>query len=209
MKPVLVLALSALAPLFTVLPAQSRHAARPPAERSAEIQLARSAAPAAVSATARVWMWNGQRYVVADSGKSSVNCFVSRAWMPSTEPHCFDAEGSATILPILMYRIERFAGGATADTVQREVDQGIATGRFRVPQRPAVTYMMSAAQELVTDAGTAVGVWQPHLMIYYPGLTAEGTGLPGFVAGVGFVENPGKPLSALVIPLKSFVGKVP
>ena len=35
--------------------------------------------------------------------------------------------------------------------------------------------------------------------------TGEQTGLPGFVPDVGFVENPGTPLAALVVPLKTFV----
>lgn len=204
---VVLLAVSALS--LQRLHAQSHHASRPPADRAEEIQLARSAAPAAVAANARVWTWNGQRYVIADSGKTQVNCFVSRAWVPSTEPHCFDEEGSSTILPILMFRVERFAAGASAVQVDREVREGITAGKFRVPRRPAVTYMMSASQKLVSESGSAVGAWEPHLMIYFPSLTAEGVGLPGFVAGVGFVEKPGTPLSALVIPLKSFVDKTP
>jgi len=82
-------------------------------------------------------------------------------------------------------------------------------GTFKLPRRPAITYMMSAAQSLVNTEGSAVGAWQPHLMIYYPNLTSESTGLPGFVPDLGFVENPGQALSALIVPLKTFVPAPP
>ena len=68
-----------------------------------------------------------------------------------------------------------------------------------------MTYMMSAAQELVNGQGSAVGAWEPHLMIYYPNLDADAAGMAGFVPGVGFVENPKEPFSAFVIPVGSFV----
>lgn len=87
--------------------------------------------------------------------------------------------------------------------MEAEIAAGLKAGTFRLPTRPAVTYMMSGAQH--TGDGQAVGSWQPHLMIYYPDMNGKQVGLEGFVAGVGFVENPGTPFSALVIPLKAFV----
>lgn len=189
--------------------AQSRHGDRPVLPRDAEIALARSAAPPAISATARVWVWTGRNYAIADSGRTRVNCYLARHWVPSVEPHCLDEEASATILPILMRKIELYAEGKADADVEREIAAGIAAGRFRLPGRPAVTYMMSAAQELVSGEGSPVGAWQPHLMIYYPGWTGPQAGLEGFVPGVGFVENPGQPLAALVVPLKTFVPAPP
>jgi hypothetical protein len=195
-----------LAGLTTVqASAQSRHGARPALARDAEIVLARSAAPAAISGGARVWVWNGNGYVVADSGRTTVNCYVARHWVPSVEPHCLDEEASATVLPILMRKIELYAQGKNDADVEREIADGIKSGRFRLPRRPALTYMMSAAQNLVSGEGTPVGAWQPHLMIYYPEWTGKQAGLEGFVADVGFIENPGTPLAALVVPLKTFV----
>jgi hypothetical protein len=185
--------------------AQSRHGSRPVMPRGAEIALARSAAPEAISAGARVWIWSGSSYVVGDSGRTTVNCYVARPWVPSVEPHCMDEEASATILPVLMRKIELYAQGKTDAEVEREVADGIRTGRFRLPGRPALTYMMSAAQNLVSGDGSPVGAWQPHLMIYYPQWTGQQAGLSGFVADVGFIENPGTPLAALVVPLKTFV----
>ena len=185
--------------------AQSRHGARDVMPRDKELALARSAAPTAVSEKARVWVWTGRTYAIGDSGTSSVNCFVARNWVPSVEPHCMDEEASATILPIFIRKIELYAQGKSDADVERDFSERLARGEARLPSRPAVTYMMSEVQELVNGQGAAVGPWQPHLMIYYPRLTGEQTGLLGFVPGIGFVENPGTPLSALIIPLKSFV----
>jgi hypothetical protein len=204
------LTLTLLAVLFVipgVLSAQSHIGARPVMDRTAEIALARSAAPAAISATAKVWVWNGTRYEVAEQGTTGVNCYLARIWVPSVEPHCLDEEASRTILPILMRRVELYAQGRADSLVEREIAAGIRSGRFKLPTRPAVTYMMSAAQELVGGNGTAVGAWQPHLMIYYPNWNGDQAGLPGFVPDVGFIENPGTPFAAMVIPLKTFVPK--
>ena len=188
-----------------VLFGQQRTGLRPLLAREAEIALARSAAPPAVARTARIWVLTERGYVVADSGKGPINCYVGRPWVESIEPHCFDEEGSATIFPIQRRRSELYMAGKSFKEAESVIAAGIAAKRLRLPRRPAITYMMSADQSLITETGDAVGAWQPHLMIYFPNLPAEGTGLAGFVAGVGFVENPGTPFSALIIPLAHFV----
>lgn len=199
------LAFLAAFPIATSLPAQSHAGPRPAMAHDKEIPLARSAAPAEISEKATIWFWNGRNYVMGLQGSNGVNCFVSRLWVPSVEPHCLDEEGSGTILPILMRRIELYAQGKTEAEVETVIADGLKAGTFKLPRRPAVTYMMSAAQQLVTGDGQAVGAWQPHLMIYYPNWSGQQAGLPGFVSGVGFVENPDTPFSALVVPLKTFV----
>jgi hypothetical protein len=197
--------LAAALALTTTLGAQDRNGKRPVLSGAAEMALARSAAPAAVSNGARTWTWDGTKYVVGDSGRTVVNCYVGRPWAGATEPHCFDQEGSATIMPIMMRRVELYAQGMKETEVEREIAAGLLAGTFRLPQRAAVTYMMSAVQELVTEQGNAVGAWQPHLMIYMPFVTAQQLGIPGNVPDLGFVENPGKALAALIVPLKTFV----
>lgn len=191
-------------PLTTWAQTPSRHGPRPTLPRAVEMRLARSAAPREVSAGARVWLWDGSRYVVGDSGTTSVNCYVGRPWVPSVEPHCLDAEGSSTVMPVLMQRVVLYAQGKSDPEVEQEIAAGLRAGRYRLPTRPAMTYMMSAHQALVTGSGAPVGAWQPHLMVFFPDLPDRESGLPGFVQGVGFVENPKTPFSAYVIPLRSF-----
>lgn len=174
--------------------------------REREITLARSAAPAAVSDSATIYVLGELEYEVAVRGTNGNACYVSRDWLESLEPHCFDAEGAATVMAMAMHRVAKLHQGQTTAEADREVADGLASGRFRLPRRPAMSYMMSAAQRLVSDDGRAVGSWQPHLMIYYPYLTAADLGLPA--AGdlrSATVVDPGKPLANIMIVLKDFV----
>jgi hypothetical protein len=141
-----------------------------------EIALARSAAPPSVADSASVYVFADSGYVLAERGSNGAACYVSRSWPASVEPHCFDSEGAATILPMHMREVELLHGGMTPAEAEREIGAGISSGRFRLPRRPAVSYMMSAAQELISDDGKAVGRWRPHVMIYYPFLEDESGG---------------------------------
>jgi hypothetical protein len=175
-----------------------------PAER--EIALARSAAPAAISDSATVYVLTARGYEVAVRGSNGAACYVSRDWLRSLEPHCFDAEGAATILPRAMRRVELLHQGRTPAEADREIADGVASGTFRLPRRPAMSYMLSAAQQLVADDGRAVGAWQPHIMIYYPYLTAADLGLVAGASAPGlFVVDPGQPTANIVIVVRDFV----
>ena len=147
--------------------------------RAEEIALARSAAPAAVSDSATIYVLGQLEYEEAVRGTNGNACYVSRDWLESLEPHCFDAEGAATVMAMAMHRVARLHQGQSIAEADREIADGLASGRFRLPRRPAMSYMMSAAQRLVSDDGRAVGRWQPHLMIYYPYLTSADVGLGG------------------------------
>jgi hypothetical protein len=172
--------------------------------RAEEIALARSAAPPAVSDSATVWVLTDSGYVVAVRGSSGAACFVSRDWIISIEPHCFDREGAETIMPMSLLRVSLLHRGWTKANADRAIADSIASGHFRLPRRPAMSYMMSAAQRLVAPNGTPVGAWHPHLMIYYPYLTAEDVGA---VTGnpTLSVEDAGKPTANITVMLKDFV----
>lgn len=175
-------------------------------ERSFEVALARSAAPAAVSDEARVLAWNGEDFDVAAAGSNGVTCYVARSWPESLEPHCFDAEGSTTILPIHLLQMRLRCAGAADEEIDAAVAEGLRTGELRLPSRPVMSYMMSAGQRLISDDGRDVGAWQPHLMIYYPYLTEGALGLgpvPSTEAAV--VVDPGTPLSNIMVVVKEFV----
>jgi hypothetical protein len=174
--------------------------------RDREIALARSAGPASVTGGARVHVLTATGYVVADSGTTSAACYVSRSWPESLEPHCFDAEGAATILPMEMRRVELLSAGRSMNEVEREIADGLIAGKFRLPIRPAMSYMMSCAQQLISDDGRAVGKWRSHLMIYFPYLTNELIGMaagPDLTAAV--VVNPGTPEANIMIPVEEFI----
>lgn len=205
-----VYALSILSALPVTLAGQSVDAREAGPRRNLplarEVALARSAAPAAISADATVLAWKDGKYDVVEEGSNGVSCYVSRSWPESLEPHCFDREGSRTILRIHIWQVEQLAAGREKAEVAMEIDRRISSGEFSVPSRPAMSWMMSADQELISPEGVAVGAWKPHVMLFYPNLDAESLGL-GAVQGVegGVVVDPGTPLSNLMIPVEAFV----
>jgi hypothetical protein len=174
--------------------------------REREIALARSAAPASVSDSATVYVFGSEGYVVAVQGTNGVACYVGRSWPASLEPHCFDREGAATILPMEMRRVELLHRGVPYETVQREIADGLLQGRYRVPQRPAMTWMMSGGQQLIDDEGHPAGEWKPHLMIYYPYLTTAAVGLgPAPDPRQAILVGPGTPEANFMIIVGGFV----
>lgn len=184
-----------------------------PIER--EIALARSAAPSEISKDATILrLVRGSGFEVAVEGTNGVTCLVGRSWPEAIEPHCFDPEGSRTILQIHMREAELKERGWTLERIRADVAEGLRTGRFLPPSRPAVTWMMSAAQVLYNDEGRYVGAWKPHLMIYHPWLRPEDLGMSGAPPTDGpLVVDPGRPTSNLVIVMPAFVepesGKTP
>lgn len=200
----LILCLAAAAAAPTSAAAQSygggQSGPRPLLERAEEVALARSAAPTALSDSATVYVLTATGYEVAVEGTNGGACYVSRDWVHSIEPHCFDTEGARTVFPMALRRVELLHQGRTREEADREIADGLLSGQFRLPERPAVSYMLSAAQQLVAEDGRSVGAWKPHVMIYYPHWTG------GAAAGNDvMLVDAGKPTANLVIVVPSFV----
>jgi hypothetical protein len=110
------------------------------------------------------------------------------------------------VLPVELYRTEQRQKGRPDEAIEREINDRLADGRFRLPRRPALQYMLSSAQQLISDEGRKVGKWYPHLMLAVPYLTNVDLGLPEPMdMRVGMVSDVGKPWAMLVIPVRSFI----
>jgi hypothetical protein len=145
-------------------------------------------------------------YGTAIAGTNGVVCLVNRSWRDSVEPHCYDSEAAATILPIEMTRLERRQAGRSEADIEREIAAGLTSGRYRLPKRPALSYMMSSAQVLYDDSGKRVGAWRPHVMLYYPGLTNQAVGFaPTPDMRVGMVSESGGAEANLMMIMPAFV----
>jgi hypothetical protein len=166
--------------------AQSQSASRypiPPRSlgEADEIALALSAAPDEVSGKADVFVLRGSELVRARAGTNGCACMVGRDLHEgSLYPICFDQEGARTSLQREMMEVTLRAKGRTEDEVQRDVAAAYASGKLRMPAKPAMAYMMSPKQVLFSSPkaeGVRVGAWSPHLMLMTPGLTPEQLGL--------------------------------
>jgi hypothetical protein len=172
--------------------------------RAEEVALARSGAPASVSDSASIWVFTEAGYVLATRGSSGA-CYVSRSWPTSIEPHCFDDEGAETIMKIHMREVELLHKGTAIDDVDRTIGADLASGKLRLPRRPAMSYMMSAGQKLISDTGQPAGAWRPHIMIYYPYLESKDLykGAPDMAAGM--VTGSGTATSSIMFVAPDFV----
>ena len=174
--------------------------------RSQEIALARSAAPANIGDSAAIYVFTDSGFILAEQGSNGAACYVSRSWPTSIEPHCFDAEGAASIMRIHMREVELLHRGLTPDAAQRAMAPDIFSGKLRLPARPAMSWMFSAEQKLIGDTGEPAGRWRPHIMIYYPYLApmpgGDG-GAPTFLGGM--ISGAGTSQSSIIIPVSDFV----
>jgi hypothetical protein len=180
-----------------------RRALLPPAR---EIALARSAAPPAISDSATIYVLGENSWEIAMKGSNGVACHVNRSWVASLEPHCYDAEAAATILPMELRRTELLHQGRSLAEANRDIAEGLASGRFRLPRRLAMSYMMSSAQQLIGDDGQAAGNWRPHVMIFFPYLTASDLGLgTNQDSRAAILVDPGKPTANVMVVVRDFV----
>ncbi len=172
----------------------------------AEIALARSAAPQSVSGEATVLVLRGDQYAVALAGTSDVSCMVSRTYPGSLEPICYNAEAVRTIMQIEIRRVESRLAGKSTDEIEREVAYAIGSGELRLPSRPAIAYMMSSGQILISPDGNNVGSWLPHVMLYEPYITAADLGLPSQPSlDAAMVFGEGEATASIIVVVREFI----
>jgi hypothetical protein len=174
-----------------------------------EIILAQSAAPAAVARDAAVYVFGKTGYERVREGKNGFTCLVNRdSFLEGYEvlkPTCWDAEGSTTIVPQVLFIGKRKAEGATAETVRAEVAARTSAGEFHYPVGHGLAYMLNGDISRYDTAKGAVveRVFPPHLMIYAPGATREKL---GFAAGplpkdgrIPLIYSPNRNFSYIVV----------
>lgn len=171
------------------------------ADRSAEIALARSAAPPAISKDATILVLTPRGYVTAVEGSNGFVCNVERAWQSNFDdpgfwnPHlrgpvCMNAAAVRSVLPIQHRLTELALSGQSREQILARMKDAIAKKELAPPEIGAMSYMLSKEQNL----GDENGHWRPHLMFYVPGETnpaAWGAGLPSSPVFGGGQDLPG------------------
>jgi hypothetical protein len=146
------------------------------ADRDAEIALARSAAPPAISNDAAVLVLTRQGYQKAAEGKNDFVCFVDRSWLSPFDdsefwnpkkrgPTCLNGPAARSALPVTFRLTELALAGQSKEMILARMKESIAKKEFAPPEIGSMSYMMSKSQYL-SDAGAH---WRPHLMFYMPG----------------------------------------
>ena len=147
-------------------------------DRDAEIAMARSAAPEAISRDADVLVLGRRGYETAVKGKNGFVCVVDRNWTGQFEgegadkfwnprmrgPICFNPPAARSILPITIKRTELVLAGQSKAQIFESMKAWVKQGM--PPLEPgAMSYMMSKDQYL-TDGSPHN--WIAHLMFYTP-----------------------------------------
>jgi hypothetical protein len=164
-------------------------------ERDAEIALARSAAPEAISQDASVIVLTRHGYETAVEGKNGWVCWVGRSWMAMFDhpeywnpkvraAECINAPAVRSVLPYAYKRTELVLAGHSKAEVIAAIKAAIDKKELPALQPGTVSYMMSKGSYL-TDQG---GHNMPHMMFYSAGdAAAWGANLPNSpVMGVNF-----------------------
>jgi hypothetical protein len=158
------------------------------ADTSAEIALARSAAPPSISDSAEVLVLGPTGYTSAAKGTNGFVCIVERSWAAATTeadfwnpkvraPNCFNAAAARTFLPIFLLRTKLVLAGKSKAEILAATASALDKGEIPALEPSAMCYMLSKEQYL-NDRGTN---WRPHLMFFAPGGAAKtwGANLPG------------------------------
>jgi hypothetical protein len=147
--------------------------------RSAEIALAQTAAPAAISGKATVLVLTSHGYVVGKQGSNGFTCIVERGWMPpfdqkdfwSTQlraPICYNAPASRTVLQYTLRRTQLALSGLSRPQILAR----ITSMALPTPEPGSMSYMLSKQQQL----GEGAGHWYPHVMFHVPKSYGAGAG---------------------------------
>jgi hypothetical protein len=184
-------------------------------DRSAEIALAQTAAPAALARNATVLVFTAHGYEVGKQGSNGFTCLVERGWMVPFDqkdfwspklraPICYNAAASRTVLQYTLDRTKLALTGLS----RTQLYARIKAMPLPTPEPGSMSYMLSKEQRL----GEAVGShWYPHLMFHLPKSYSAGDGaswganLPGspVVFDDSHHMNP-EPEAILMVPVSKW-----
>lgn len=142
-------------------------------DRNAEIALARSAAPDAISHDASVVVLTRHGYETAVEGKNGFVCWVGRSWLGMFDhpefwnpriraADCSSPAAARSILPYAYKRTELLLAGHSKPEVIAAIKAAIDKKELPPLEPGSMSYMMSKSSYL-TDSG---GHNMPHVMFY-------------------------------------------
>ena len=142
-------------------------------ERDAEIALARSAAPDAISHDASVIVLTRHGYETAVQGKNDWVCWVGRGWMAMFDhpefwnpkvraAECINPPAARSVLPYAHKRTELLLAGHSKQEVIAAIKAAIDKKELPALEQGTVSFMMSKDSYL-SDYG---GHDAPHMMFY-------------------------------------------
>ena len=156
-------------------------------DQTAEISLARSAAPESISRDAEVLVLGRHGFETAVKGKNGFVCLVERSWTSAADadfwspkvrtPICWNAAAARSILLRNLKRTDLILAGRTQAQTDEAIVAAVDKKELPAVEPGAMCYMMSKQGH----GGDSVEHWPPHLMFYFSQTDPAiwGAGLPG------------------------------
>ena len=143
--------------------------------RTAEIALARSAAPDSISRDATVLVLGRQGYETAVEGKNGFVCIVARAWTATFDwpeywnpkvraADCMNPQSARSILPVVSLRTRMAIAGHSKAEIEAAIETAYEKKELPNLETGAMDYMMSRPSYLTGQRGHNMA----HLMFYLP-----------------------------------------
>jgi hypothetical protein len=139
-------------------------------DRTAEIALARSAAPDSISGDAEVLVLGRHGFETAVQGKNGFVCIVERSWTSAPDPDfwnpkvrtpiCYNAAAAHSLLPRNLKRTDLILAGRTQAQVDEAIVAAVAKKELPAMESGAMCYMMPKHGY----GGDSVEHWPSHLM---------------------------------------------
>jgi hypothetical protein len=153
------------------------------ASAAEEIALAKSAAPASISANADVLTLGSGGYSTAIKGNNGFVCVVVRSWATGfadaqfwnpklRSPICYNHAAARSVLPTYIEKTGWVLAGVPMTEMIARTRAQLAANKFMLPETGAMSYMMSN-QGFLNDTD---GHWHPHLMFYLANAEAAAWG---------------------------------
>src|SRR5438445_1123908 len=177
-------------------------------DQSAEIALARSAAPDSIARDAEVQVLGRHGFETAVKGKNGFVCIVGRGWTSAPDPDfwnpkvrvptCVNAAAARSYLLRITKITELALAGRTLDEVNEAIAAALARKELPPMEPGAMCYMMSKQGY----GGDSAPHWPSHLMFFYSDTDPAiwGANLPG--SPVIAVADPLEHLTQFVIPVE-------
>jgi hypothetical protein len=156
-------------------------------DRTAEIALARSAAPESISRDAEVLVLGRHGFETAVKGKNGFVCTVERSWTSAPDPdfwnpkvrvpECLNAAAARSYLLRNLKRTDLILAGRTKAQVDEAITAAVDKKELPPMEPGAMCYMMSKQGY----AGDSAVHWPSHVMFFFSqiDLAAWGANLPG------------------------------
>ncbi|MGA8273055.1 MAG: hypothetical protein WB919_15945 [Candidatus Sulfotelmatobacter sp.] len=179
------------------------------ADRNAEIALARTAAPAAISRDAEVLVLGQTDYEIAVKGKNGFVCAVERSWgagfddpefwnFKNRSPICFNPPAARSVLPVYLNRTKMILAGRSKAQMIASIKAAFDKKELSTPEPGSMCYMMSK-EAYLTDSGSHN---LAHLMFEVPRMdgAALGADVPNSPVIVGEQHGP-EPITEMIVPV--------